>query len=388
MEYFLEINLYLTVFFTFYWIFLRKETFFSANRFYLILSVLVSFIIPIISFDYFTLPTDQLENSVWIGELPELAVTGKQVAVSISEIDFIQIIYVIGLVFFALRFILQLWKSIQLVRQSEVSPFAAYTFLGKLVIGEKALDNPAVLQHEWIHIKRWHSLDQIFFELLKIFLWVNPIVYLLKWEIQLLHEYEADAYASQMVGSKAEYAATLISATFQINSDVLLGHSFNRPSSLKSRLIMLTKHNSKKQVWLKYTLTLPLVLCLIFLSNLAISQVKEAKVPSDDVVFVQVEEVPEFIGGEKAMFRYLGQNIRYPEAAIKENIQGRVTAKFIVEKDGSIEHVEILNGPHPDMNNEVVRLLRQMPKWKPAKQKGKPVRVYYTLPVVFSMSKN
>lgn len=264
MENFLQINLYLVVFFAFYWLFLRKETFFTANRFYLILSVLASFIIPTISIDYFNWPSDQFENTVWINDLPELAVTSKQVATSIAEVDFIQIIYVLGLIFFSLRFIFQFWKSIQLVRKSAVEPFSAYTFLGKLIVGEKALSSPAVLHHEWIHMKRWHSLDQIFFELLKVFLWVNPIVYLLKREIQLIHEYEADAYASKRVGSKAEYAATLISATFQINSEVLLGHSFNRPSSLKSRLIMLSKHNSKKQVWLKYTLTIPLVLCLIF----------------------------------------------------------------------------------------------------------------------------
>ncbi len=388
MENFLQINLYLVVFFAFYWLFLRKETFFTANRFYLILSVLASFIIPTISIDHFNWPSEQFENTVWIGELPELAVTSKLVATSIAEVDFIQIIYVLGMIFFSLRFIFQFWKSIQLVRKSAVEPFSAYTFLGKLIVGEKALSSPAVLHHEWIHIKRWHSLDQIFFELLKVFLWVNPIVYLLKREIQLIHEYEADAYASKRVGSKAEYAATLISATFQINSEVLLGHSFNRPSSLKSRLIMLSKHNSKKQVWLKYTLTIPLVLCLIFLSNLAISQVKEDKVPSDDVVFIEVEEKPEFVGGVKAMYKFLGENIKYPQAAIKENIQGRVTAQFIVERDGSINEVKILNGPHPDMNAEVVRLLRKMPNWKPGKQQGKPVRVYYTIPVVFSMPKN
>ena len=97
--------------------------------------------------------------------------------------------------------------------------------------------------------------------------------------------------------------------------------------------------------------------------------------------------MPEFPnGGMTALMKYLSDNIRYPEAAHKAGIQGRVTVQFVVGKDGSIGNVSILRGVNADLDAEAIRVISSMPKWKPGTQKGEPVKVKYTVPVMFRLA--
>lgn len=102
-------------------------------------------------------------------------------------------------------------------------------------------------------------------------------------------------------------------------------------------------------------------------------------------IFVVVEEPTEFPGGNDALNKYLSKSIRYPEIAQENGIQGRVIVQFVVEKDGSTAHIEVARGVDPALDKEAVRVVKEMPKWKPGKQRGKPVRTKYTLPVVFRL---
>ena len=106
----------------------------------------------------------------------------------------------------------------------------------------------------------------------------------------------------------------------------------------------------------------------------------------EDVVFVVVESMPEFPGGQPALFKYLSENVKYPVIAQENGIQGRVICQFVVNKDGSIVDVEVVrSGGDPSLDNEALRVVRSMPKWKPGKQRGKTVRVKYTVPVNFKL---
>ena len=106
----------------------------------------------------------------------------------------------------------------------------------------------------------------------------------------------------------------------------------------------------------------------------------------EEVVFVIVESMPEFPGGQQALFKYLSENIKYPVIAQENGIQGRVICQFVVNKDGSIVDVEVArSGGDPSLDKEAVRVIKSMPKWKPGKQRGKPVRVKYTVPVNFKL---
>ncbi len=106
----------------------------------------------------------------------------------------------------------------------------------------------------------------------------------------------------------------------------------------------------------------------------------------EDVVFQVVETMPEFPGGPQALFKYLADNVKYPVIAQENGIQGRVICQFVVNKDGSIvEVVAVRSSGEPSLDKEAIRVINSMPKWKPGKQRGKPVRVKYTVPVNFRL---
>ncbi len=106
----------------------------------------------------------------------------------------------------------------------------------------------------------------------------------------------------------------------------------------------------------------------------------------EEVVFVVVETMPEFPGGQQALFKYLSENVKYPVIAQENGIQGRVICQFVVNKDGSIVEVEVVrSGGDASLDKEAVRVIKSMPKWKPGKQRGKAVRVKYTVPVNFRL---
>lgn len=106
----------------------------------------------------------------------------------------------------------------------------------------------------------------------------------------------------------------------------------------------------------------------------------------DGQPFVLVEEQPQFPGGESALMAFIRKNLRYPAFAAENNIQGRVTVSFVVERDGSIAQIEVMRSPAEELSKESIRVVQTMPKWKPGKQRGKAVRVKYVLPITFRLS--
>lgn len=108
--------------------------------------------------------------------------------------------------------------------------------------------------------------------------------------------------------------------------------------------------------------------------------------PEPDEIFIAVEDQPEFPGGTAALMEYLRKNIKFPAICRENNIQGRVIVTFVVNKDGSIVDIEIAKSVNPSLDKEAVRVVSQMPKWKPGCQMGRPVRVRYSLPVNFKLN--
>ncbi|MBQ7530429.1 MAG: energy transducer TonB [Paludibacteraceae bacterium] len=110
------------------------------------------------------------------------------------------------------------------------------------------------------------------------------------------------------------------------------------------------------------------------------------KSQNDGTVYLVVEKMPEFPGGQKALYQFLSENVKYPVIARENKIQGRVICQFIVNKDGSITDVEVSkSGGDPSLDKEAIRVLKSMPNWNPGKQRGNPVRVKYTVPVTFKL---
>lgn len=111
----------------------------------------------------------------------------------------------------------------------------------------------------------------------------------------------------------------------------------------------------------------------------------EEEVEDVNEIFVRVEQMPKFPGGDPELLRFINQSIKYPVIAQENGIQGRVVCTFVVNRDGSVVDVEVVRGVDPSIDKEAVRVVSNMPKWEPGMQRGKPVRVRYTVPITFRL---
>lgn len=104
-----------------------------------------------------------------------------------------------------------------------------------------------------------------------------------------------------------------------------------------------------------------------------------------DSVFIRVDIMPQFPGGEEALFRFLGKNIKYPASAREDGIQGRVYVTFVVMEDGTLNYIDVVKSPDKSLSEEALRVVKLMPKWKPGYVGNNPVRVQYNLPINFTL---
>lgn len=107
---------------------------------------------------------------------------------------------------------------------------------------------------------------------------------------------------------------------------------------------------------------------------------------TDEIIpFIPSEDMPVFPGNVQ---KWIGKNVKYPQLALEHGLQGKVFVQFVIEKDGSVSNIKVVRGVDSSLDKEAVRVISTMPKWKPGKQRGKPVRVAYTLPIAFQLNQN
>ena len=145
---------------------------------------------------------------------------------------------------------------------------------------------------------------------------------------------------------------------------------------------MKTMNEKANGLWWRLLTTMSVLAILLMVNTNAMAQNKKAV---NDKVLEKAEVMPEFPGGEQAMMKFVAENIQYPQEARDKEISGRVLVSFIVEKDGSINEVKVMKGIGGGCDEEAVRVVKAMPKWKPGKDKGKPVRVSYVMPFTFKL---
>ncbi|WP_413670897.1 TonB family protein [Mucilaginibacter sp. Mucisp86] len=416
-QYLLLVNIYLLLFYGFYVLLLRKETFFQLNRLYLVSAALLSFMIPVIQADWVQnlFITQQVKYTLYSS--PVLVYHFKPVAespISIGEVLFI--IYFAGIVFLSGRLIWQLFRLKKAISQPD-SP-VSYSFFKKVKLNADGEANEAIATHEDVHAKQWHSADVLLVELVMIINWFNPIVYFYRRAIKHIHEFIADRHAVEAGTDKADYAMLLLSQTFNTPTHGLVNSFFNK-SLLKERIIMLQKNKSHRTALIKYGLSAPLFILMMVLSSATINNsdtitvintkadkvfstpaskvteitIDEPPKPERPVaaadtspVYTSVASLPEFPGGLEAFGKFLSSNIKYPASAREQKIQGRVIITFIVEKDGSLSSERIVRGITDDLNNEALRVMMLSPRWKPGMQGNRPVRVQYSVPINFALA--
>ncbi|WP_316746506.1 TonB family protein [Pedobacter gandavensis] len=401
-HYILQANIYLVIFFGFYKLFLANETYFNMNRLYLIMSGILSLAIPFLRIEWFTRQpvaqpiysgVDQLQEFVQVSvspDAPERFSTG----------NLLVLVYIAGIMVFTLLFLYKLATVSRLLKRKTTGN--AFSFFTKKRIDPALPELDTINRHEEIHIRQLHSLDVLFFELLSIFTWFNPIIYGYKSAVKNTHEYLADEEAAKFQGDKEQYALLLLSRAFSIAPHTLTNTFFNK-SLLKKRIFMLHKQRSTRTAILKYGLVLPLFAITLMLSA--------ATIRSNETIIAVTEEIPlneplaivkEVIVAPvtasmttkrttaaqtidpkdpawQKFYNYLKMNLRYPSEARSNGEQGNTLIKFTL-KNGDPEIISVPNKLGSGFEGEVLKALISY-KGFTAAQNGT-----YTLPVQFRLS--
>ena len=434
-----KVAVLIIVFYMFYRLMLSCETFHRVNRVVLLLTAVASFVLP--------LCVITLHKTVRMEAVPTVSVSDLQMEVAADAgpvwwqmlLPLIFIIGVVATLGHTLTSILKVWLLIRRSEQhlqpdgtivcvtgnAEVSPFS---WMHYIVMNRSDYEehNAAILAHERGHIRLRHSWDLLLVDLLTALQWFNPAMWMLRQDLRAIHEYEADGEVLSQGINARQYQYLLISKASGIGGySIANGISH---STLKNRITMMLHKKSNRSSLLKLLALIPIVGLALALNARTVTDyvydepqkqqpVKKGKkagtikvngqeikvVEQGDIVTMEgevdqdqakedafdvVEEMPEFPGGPKALMDYLMTNVKYPKTAFDANIQGRVIAQFVVDKEGSVRDAHIVKSVDPALDAEALRVINNMPKWRPGRQNGKVVNVKYTIPVSFSLDGN
>ena len=403
----IKVGLCLIVFYLLWKLLLSRETFHRFNRVALLTVMALALVLPWVKLTL-DVSTPVVGGMVMLEEMivtPAGAEQPHQVAQTWSVINIANILYFIGVVSVMVWLLHSQWSLHRLLKKGRREQMSdgitlhvipgnqtPFSYFRHIVINEQDYrDNPReILTHEHAHISLRHSWDVLFVELVKLFQWWNPAAWLLCRELRQVHEYEADmAVLNQGVDAK-QYQLLLIrkSVGDQLFS---MANNFNY-QSLKKRIRMMTMNKSSRWKTLRALAVVPVIaLALLAFANPTNKTADEpvaeayqqANEPQD--VYESVEQMPEFPGGMEEMMKFLQMNIQYPANAAKNNVEGRVILQFVVEKDGQIGDVKVARSVDPELDAEALRVVKSMPNFIPGRQDGKPVAVWYTLPINFKL---
>jgi len=236
-QYIVLANLFLSAFFGLYVLLLKKETFFQVNRAYLLSVLLLSFVLPLIHVNWFgqSAIAGQIKYSV-IGKPIDVFASTQPWASHFTFFQFISWTYIIGIIAFSLYLLIKLLAVKKIIFNTDDQ--SSYSFFKRIYLSEGNSSNQLICEHENIHAAQWHSADVLLMEIVIIFNWFNPLVYLFRKELKNLHEFIADEGALKLSESKKEYAMLLFSQTFETHVNNLVNPFFNQ-ILLKHRFLMI-----------------------------------------------------------------------------------------------------------------------------------------------------
>ena len=440
--YILKSSVCLVLFYLFFRLLLSKETFHRFNRMALLGVLFFSLLIPCI--EVTTRHQVEVQQAVLSIEqlllMAELEATPANVGAvqetpTISWVQIVLLVYLAGILFLVCRNIYsliclfrlvhsgkheKLEKGVTLVvHNQEIAPFS---WMKYIVISRKDLEENGreILIHEMAHIHHRHLVDLLVADICIFFQWFNPGAWLLKQELQNIHEYEADETVINEGVNAKEYQLLLIKKAVGTRL-YSMANSFNH-SKLKKRITMMLKEKSNPWARLKYLYVL--LLAAIAVTAFARPEISEkmeqisavkvndlaeivqekvlqdtVKVSKDEkkdalvvtgvkskeeeeiVIFEVVEQMPEYPGGMSALQKYLSEKIA--GSPMKGKAGGRVMVGFTVAETGKIKDVRVLQSDEASLNQEAERIVSEMPDWIPGKQRGRPVPVKYTVPIRF-----
>lgn len=415
----------LAVCWLFYRLMLRREACFGYNRGLLLLSPLLAAVAPL-------LPWAQwwpVAAAVRVVGMPRVVLPVLHVgagAAGPAAPDWPLLLYAAGAALSLLLMGGQLGRLWLLARRLPGTPQPGYTLrptggrlptssFGRTVFwDDTATLTPAeaaqMLAHELAHVRQGHTADQLWLRLWQAALWFNPLIYLLRRELALTHEYLADAAAlrrSAHPAPAADYARLLARQATQAWQTPALTHAFTTSHTL-NRIAMLHRLPFTR-AWRKWA-ALPTATLLLGL--VACEQLESfgpppppppppapAAPPAPPAALGRVlemaDEMPEYQGGMMQLMQDLGQLVKYPAAAREARLEGKVFINMVIGPDGTMHDVKLMKGVGTSpakqeladaLNEAALRAVRQLPgRWTPGRQDGQPVAVAYTIPITFAL---
>ena len=388
--YLLKVNMALALFYAFYKLMFSTDTFLSWRRHVLNSSFLIALCLPLINFSSWLSGNDKMvsiTNEYATVVLPVVSVTSEGGGFFNWE-QFAWAVYGIVVCVLFLRLLWQIASIIRLknrckttyidgvkvyMLRNDEGPFSFFNWIFIHLERHSKAETDEIMTHELTHCRQFHSIDILCAELFCMLFWFNPFVWLLKREVRLNLEYLADRSVLDNGVDNKEYQYHLLGLTYRKNV-ATISNNFN-VLPIKKRIKMMNKKKTNNSV------------TNVTVDNKVapVSVLQKQKTPDNDQkVYTVVSEMPKFNGN---LFQWLAQNIKYPAEASQKHQQGTVMIKFVVEADGRVRQAEIIRGASPSLDKEAMRIVSIMPKWIPGKQDGRPVAVYYTLPIKFKLSK-
>jgi TonB family protein len=488
LNYLVEANLGLSLFLVIYYILFRTESDFSIKRYFLLTSILASLLFPVVHLQSQQATIPSLQHVIptyWLQEVVVGTKTETHTASSLSIWLYLAWIYSFGIALGVIRFLYRMVtlsrfigrsntytiNGVHVFESTENQP--SFSFFNFVFIGQAdALSNTEkeqIILHESEHSKRLHSFDILLTEVISIFFWFNPLVFLYKTFFVQLHEFEADARAAEKHG--VNNYCSLLAKVAILSANIPLANHFNNSLTLK-RIEMMRTLKTKTKSW-KLTSAALLVSTFFFIvacQDQVMDDVKEiargssmatevpgyiqtqidaiingnpdkkfvvietsseegkktldkfdasrvssmhifktdptknesprsfvifeynesaaqlAEATQDGDVFLVVEKSAAPRGGMDSFYQLIAANLKYPETARLNNIEGKVFIEFIIQTDGSLTDFKVLKGVSPDIDNEAIRVISLSPPWEPATQKGRVVKQRMVLPISFSLA--
>ena len=424
--YIIKATLYISVFQSFYLLVMRKTTFFRLNRIVFLAGTFLCLALPFVKIQMplesaVISPIALIEEAISAEPMSlPAAVVGAEAPVNWSRLMIIAIFLSGALVSFIVTAVSYMRMCIMIrsakpetIAQTQIrvieEDIPSFSWGRHIVIGRKDLkENPAILTHERMHVRCGHSFDLMAYTIVTTLQWFNPIAWIARTELKMLHEYEADELTINKGIDATQYQLLLVKKAVGAKR-FQLANGFNH-SKLKNRITMMHKNKTNKWMRLAYFLCIPALIGAMCccaqntkadnitaaeaMSDNAASSDTEIKTltdtleKKDPVPFQHVEVKPTFNGGDANQFsRWVNQQLEYPEKCKKEGISGRVTLSFTVSETGKVTDVKVLRGVHKDLDNEAIRVVSSSPDWTPGEANGKVVAVSYTFPIIFQTKK-
>lgn len=446
INYIFKASVAMAVFVVFYALCLRHDTFFRMRRFYLLLILFFTTLYPLLNLEI-ARPIEETGVSAMYW-LSAIEINAGQTLVEQSSVDWVGIILIVLAVVsvvFLMKFLFQMWYIYRLKKYNESENWDSYSvvklhktegvpfsFFNWIFVDADNKDQEKqveIMIHEREHVRQLHTIDIVLAEIFVVAFWWNPLAWYIRREIRLNLEYLADEGVLKSGCNSREYQYLLLKVSTNINGISII-NNFN-VSQLKKRIAMMNKERTSLIKLLKYLAVVPIGALLLIGNAVQASENLTEKISSavglnvnetqnqlsadsaspkkdyaigiaevkGDIVSVQepdqkkkvfnvVETMPAYPGGEQAMMEFIKNNLKYPKEAQDAKIEGRVTIRFVIDEEGFVTDANIMRGIDPACDKEALRVINTMPKWIPGKQNGKDVPVYFTLPIVFKLTKS